>query len=92
MSFADILKTGLGILQSKAKKDDTAYYKGYNAGYRRAELEEVASGIERNDVLYNYAALNKQSQSDISRKSEFAIPSPRSSGWFIEEALGMTRK
>jgi len=39
MSFADILKTGLGILQSKAKKDEKAYYKGYNAGYRRAELE-----------------------------------------------------
>jgi len=38
-SFADILKIGLGILQLKARKEENAYSKGYNDGYRRAELE-----------------------------------------------------
>jgi predicted CopG family antitoxin len=38
-SFADILKVGLGILELKAKKDDKAYSRGYNDGYREAELE-----------------------------------------------------
>jgi len=39
VSFADILKIGLGILQVKAKKEERAYSKGYNDGYRKAELE-----------------------------------------------------
>jgi predicted CopG family antitoxin len=38
-SFADILKTGLGILKLKAKKDQNAYYRGYKDGYRQAELK-----------------------------------------------------
>jgi len=38
-SLTDILKVGLGILESKVKKEDEAYSRGYDKGYRKAELE-----------------------------------------------------
>ena len=38
-SLTTIMKVGLGILESKAKKEDQAYSKGYEEGYRKAELE-----------------------------------------------------
>jgi predicted CopG family antitoxin len=38
-SFADVLKTGLGIMELKVKKDEKAYSRGYREGYRQAELE-----------------------------------------------------
>ena len=38
-SFADILKLGLGILKSDARKEDEAYRRGYDKGYSKAEKE-----------------------------------------------------
>jgi len=38
-SFADILKIGLGILQSDGEMEDKAYRRGFDKGYRKAEKE-----------------------------------------------------
>lgn len=38
-SFADILKVGLGILKLDSEKEDKAYRRGFDKGYRKAELE-----------------------------------------------------
>ena len=38
-SFTDILKIGLRIRESKAKKEDEAYSEGYEKGYNEAERE-----------------------------------------------------
>jgi hypothetical protein len=38
-SFTDILKIGLRIRESKAKKEDQAYSEGYEEGYNEAKRE-----------------------------------------------------
>ena len=38
-SFSDILKTGLGMLEAEAEKEDKAYSEGYKKGYKKAEQE-----------------------------------------------------
>ena len=38
-SFADILKVGLGILKLDSEKEDKAYRRGYDKGYKKAENE-----------------------------------------------------
>jgi predicted CopG family antitoxin len=76
-SFSDILKTGLGMLEAEAEKEDKAYSEGYKKGYKKAE--------QKFKVTYACSVCGKIMSLTSEEEKQAAGEYMKEQGWHYDE-------